>query len=159
MAITHQESAAFEKRIKACIAYDVVYDLWSTTSNQNPELKKLEGCSPKMMEEMMGFAAKNNSNLRWEFQNALWVFGLKLRNEIPETLKKYTLKGIADKIECPLLILVGEADQFISPEQVDELDNELKCYRTIHVFTHEEGAEEHCQEGIILYFIKLCLIG
>lgn len=140
-------AAAFDKRIRACIAYDVFYDLWNSTINQNPKLKKLEGRSPMMIETMMRFAEKRSSNLRWAIQNSLWVFGIEHRNEIPETLKKYTLKGIADKIDCPLLILVGEADHFVSPEQVDEFANELKCSKTIRVFTREEGAEEHCQEG------------
>lgn len=140
-------AAAFDKRIKACIAYDVFYDMWNSTINQNPQLKRLEGCSPEMIETMLKSAEEISSNLRWSIKNSLWAFGLKHRNKIPETLKKYTLKGIADKIDCPVLILVGEADHFVSPEQVDEFANELKCPKTIRVFTREEGAEEHCQEG------------
>jgi len=140
-------AAAFEKRIKACVAYDVFYDLWSSTINQNPKLKLLEGRSPAIIEIMIKFAGKINSNLRWGIQNSLWVFGLDHRSEIPDTIKKYSLRGIADKIDCPFLILVSEADHFVSPEQVDELVNELTCSNTIRVFTREEGAEEHCQEG------------
>ena len=46
-----------------------------------------------------------------------------------------------------MLILVGEADHFVSAEQVDELVKQLHCPSTVRIFTKREGAEEHCQEG------------
>lgn len=140
-------AAAFDKRIKACVAFDVFYDMWDLTVDKNPQLKILEGASQDKAEKMMEAAQQTSSNLRWAIQNAMWVFGLKNKNEIPETLKQYTLKGISDKIECPVLILAGEADHFVPAKQADEFANALKCSKTVCLFTHEEGAEEHCQVG------------
>ncbi|WP_261798151.1 alpha/beta hydrolase family protein [Brevibacillus massiliensis] len=140
-------AAAFEKRIKACIAYDVFYDLWEATVQRNPMLKQLEVLSAEEIEQVLKKAGQANSNLRWAIANSMWVFGLDKASKIPETLQQYSLKGIAQNISCPVLILAGESDHFVPLEQVDQFANELTCEKTIRIFTAEEGAEEHCQEG------------
>lgn len=140
-------AAAFDARISACIAYDVLYDVWISMLNKNPKLRIVERLSPVAAEFVINMAMKTNVSLRWLVQNALWVYGLKHPHELVKAVPQYTLRQVAGQIKCPMLILVGEADHFVSSEQVDEFSKRLTCPKTIRIFTKEEGAEEHCQEG------------
>lgn len=140
-------AAAFDKRISACIAFDVLYDVWTSMLNKNPKLRIVERISPAAAEFVMGMAMKTNISLRWMVQNALWVYGLEHRYELLKAVPQFTLREVAGQIKCPMLILVGEADHFVSAEQVDELVERLHCPSTVRIFTKREGAEEHCQEG------------
>ena len=79
--------------------------------------------------------------------NGKWVFGLEHRYELFEEMKKASLKGIAGKIKCPVLLTMGETDHFVSQDQLDSLLEEITAPKTVRVLTIEEGAEEHCQEG------------
>ena len=140
-------AAAFEERIKACIAFNVFYDTFDSTVNQNPQLAQVLQLPEEKREHMLALAEEHNSNLRWMLNNGKWVFGLKHRYELFEEMKKASLKGIAGKIKCPILLTIGETDHFVSKDQLEALLDEITAPKTIRVFTIEEGAEEHCQEG------------
>lgn len=140
-------AAAFEERIKACIAFNVFYDTFDSTLNQNPQLAQVLELPEHEREQMLALAEAHNSNLRWMLNNGKWVFGLKHRYELFEEMKKASLKGIAGRIQCPILLTMGETDHFVSQDQLEALLEEIKAPKTVRVFTIEEGAEEHCQEG------------
>lgn len=140
-------AAAFEDRIKACIAFNVFYDTFDSTLNQNPQLEKVLQLPVEQREHMLSVAEEHNSNLRWMLNNGKWVFGLENRYEVFEEMKKASLKGIAGKIKCPILLTMGETDHFVSTDQLEALLEEINAPKTVRVFTIEEGAEEHCQEG------------
>jgi alpha-beta hydrolase superfamily lysophospholipase len=140
-------AAAFNKRISACIAYDALYDMWTNMLDNNPKMQTAKRLSPAVVEFIMGLAMKTSISMRWTIQNSMWVFGLEHRYDLLKTVPQYTLREVAGHIECPMLILVGESDQLVSSKQSDELVKRLCCPFTVRVFTREEGAEEHCQEG------------
>jgi alpha-beta hydrolase superfamily lysophospholipase len=140
-------AAAFNKRISACIAYDALYDMWTNMLDNNPKMQTAKRLSPAVVEFIMGLAMKTSISMRWTIQNSMWVFGLEHRYDLLKTVPQYTLREVAGQIECPMLILVGESDQLVSYKQSDELVKRLCCPFTVRVFTREEGAEEHCQEG------------
>ncbi|PYE47620.1 alpha/beta hydrolase [Paenibacillus barcinonensis] len=140
-------AAAFEDRIKACIAFNVFYDTFDSTLNLNPQLAQVLQLPEEEREQMLAFAEQNNSNLRWMLNNGKWVFGLNHRYELFDEMKKASLKGIAGHIKCPILLTMGETDHFVSTDQLQALLDEIKAPKTVRVFTIEEGAEEHCQEG------------
>lgn len=60
--------------------------------------------------------------------------------------ENYYLKGIAEKIKCPTLVIDTENENFF-PGQAKALYDELECRKDFMLFTKEEGAEEHCQVG------------
>lgn len=140
-------AAAFDQRIKACIAFNIFYDTFDSTLNQNPQLAEVLKLPEDKREQMLAMAEEHNSNLRWMLNNGKWVFGLKHRYELFEEMKKASLKGIAGKIKCPVLLTMGETDHFVSQDQLDALLEEITAPKTVRVFTIGEGAEEHCQEG------------
>lgn len=140
-------AAAFEERIKACVAFNVFYDTFESTLNQNPQLSQVLQLPEEQREQMLAVAEQHNSNLRWMLNNGKWVFGLEHRYELFKEMKKASLRGIAGQIQCPVLLTMGETDHFVSQDQLQTLLEEIQAPKTVRVFTIEEGAEEHCQEG------------
>lgn len=86
-------AAAGEPRLKACIANCGPFD-WSTT------LPKM----PKVSQEM--FRVRSHS---------------KTIEECYERSKPYTLEGRSQNIKCPLLVIFGEGDRLIAPEEGERL--------------------------------------
>ena len=140
-------AAAFDERIKAVVTFNVFYDTYESTLNQNPQLKVLETLPNEKKEALLTMAEEKNPSLRWMINNGIWVMGLKHRYEVFDEMKKYTLRGVADKIKCPVLLTIGEADHFVSEDQLQQLTDSIQSPKTVYRFTREDGAEEHCQEG------------
>lgn len=140
-------AAAFDERIKAVVTFNVFYDTYESTLNQNPQLKVLETLPNEKKEALLAMAEEKNPSLRWMINNGIWVMGLKHRYEVFDEMKKYTLRGVADKIKCPVLLTIGEADHFVSEDQLQQLTDSIQSPKTVYRFTREDGAEGHCQEG------------
>src|SRR5262245_34066265 len=84
-------AAAFEPRLSACVAWGGAYDLGYGL--QLPRAK-----DPKALE------------------HGLKVFGAKDLEDGMAKIARYTLKGAADRIQCPTLIVTGEAEMaFMHP--------------------------------------------
>ena len=63
-----------------------------------------------------------------------------------EWSKKFTLEGVADKVQCPMLILHGENDRIVPVEEAKKLHERIGSNnKTLKIFTAEEGGAEHCQ--------------
>jgi hypothetical protein len=64
-------------------------------------------------------------------------------------LRPYTMKGLAEKIQCTMLVVDSEGDKDL-PGQAKQLFEALRCPKEYMLFTKEEGAEEHCQMGAVM---------
>ena len=63
-----------------------------------------------------------------------------------EWAKKFTLEGVADKVECPVLILHGENDRVVPLARRKKLYERVGSKnKTLKIFTEAEGGAEHCQ--------------
>ena len=63
-----------------------------------------------------------------------------------EWAKKFTLEGVADKVECPILILHGENDRVVPLAEAQKLYERVGSKnKTLKIFTEDEGGAEHCQ--------------
>ena len=63
-----------------------------------------------------------------------------------EWAKKFTLEGVAERIECAFLVLHGENDRIVPLEAAQTLYERVGSKRKhIRIFTAAEGAAEHCQ--------------
>lgn len=90
-------SAAHDNRIKACVAWAVIYD-FRTWDKMSPGLKD-------------GWA---------------YISGKKSWEEAREYFRSFTLKDSAPKISCPIFILQGELDDICPAEQAMWLANEVR---------------------------------
>lgn len=121
-------AAAFEKRFRCCVAWGAIWDYGESVS------RRLAGKGTEL------------SVPDWTDQ-LLWVFGKETVEEAAAVAKQFTLKGIADKITCPLLIVHGENDRQVP---LAHAENTFAAAvnspgRELKIFTLAEGGAEHCQ--------------
>ena len=143
-------AAAFEKRIKACIANGGVYDFHMAAGLKPPEEKALD--TPKGAEEIdqaIYEKMKSDPSFRWSIANGMFTFNARSPSDWLRMTRGYTLKNVAHKISCPTLIVDSEGDREM-PGQAPKLYGALTCPKDFLLFTNEEGAGEHCQMGAIL---------
>ena len=75
-----------------------------------------------------------------------WVVGAPDNETALEIAKKFDLEGVAQKVECPFLILHGENDRIVPIEAAHTLYAKLGSKnKELRIFTEEEGGAEHCQ--------------
>jgi hypothetical protein len=76
--------------------------------------------------------------------HGMWVFNATDPLDFIQKNKDYTLKDVAENIECPTLVLEAQMDHDFpgGPKKVYDV---LKCPKKYILFTAEEGAEDHCQ--------------
>jgi alpha-beta hydrolase superfamily lysophospholipase len=120
--------AAFERRYAACVAWGPHYDYHAVWQKRYAAMLK-----------------DGNSVATSHFQLP-WVLGVENMAVAMEKLKKFTLAGVAEKIECPLLITWGTEDK-LTPREIGEQLYAAAGSRdkTLKIFDRETGGFEHCQ--------------
>ena len=144
-------AAAFEKRIKACIANGGVYD-FHMTAHLTQDLEKYIDTQQgaEEIDKEIYARMKTNPSFRWIMANGMFTFHAKSPSEWLKMTRPYTMKDVVAKITCPILIVDSEGDKDM-PGQALKLYNALVSHRKdFMLFTKEEGAEEHCQIGALL---------
>jgi fermentation-respiration switch protein FrsA (DUF1100 family) len=119
-------AAAFEPRFAACVLYGAQYDYretWIRRLNIQP-----------------------GSPIAAPQHHLFDVLGVETWEEALATLEAFTLRGVAGRISCPFLIVHGEHDRQILPEDAAALYEEVGSpQKELRIFTDEEGGSAHCQ--------------
>lgn len=141
-------AAAFENRISACILYNGVYDGYDAFASGFPQSLRtaVENGNSNAVNTVIDILSDIDANLRFNMKHGMWTTGTNSPFELIQGSKKYTVKGIAQKIKCPTLVLEAEKDDSF-PGQPRMVYDALTCPKKYILFTSEEGAEEHCQSG------------
>jgi len=118
-------SAAFEKRLKACVAWGAQWDYQAVWRRR--------------------FEMAYMTALSVPPDHIQWVLNVKSIEEALEKLEKFKLGGVVEKITCPFLLVHGADDAQIPLEDAEA------CFRavgskdkTFKIFTAEEGGSQHC---------------
>jgi dipeptidyl aminopeptidase/acylaminoacyl peptidase len=120
---------AFEKRYSACVAYGAMH--WNMAQWVDTIRQAVKSDATKSAQS--------------HFQ-VPWVFGAKNLDEAVEMAKKFDLSEVAQRIECPFLVVHGENDRIVPLESARKLFAAVGSKRKeLKVFTAEEGGAEHCQ--------------
>lgn len=138
-------AAAYEHRLAACIANDGLF------SFQFGELGRGQSHGLDLSGDLRAQLGSMGTYIRWAVGNGLYTFKGRTFQELVEKTEPFTLEGAADKIKCPTLVCEAEADHFFAG-QPGRLFDALTCPKTFMTFTAEEGAEEHCHFGALLFF-------
>jgi dienelactone hydrolase len=121
--------AGMDKRYAGCIAFGAMHwemQTWLTESKSK-----------------LAADARKSSTSTFQFR---WVIGAPDNETALEWAAKFTLDGIAQQIECPVLILHGENDRIVPVEAAQTLYERVGAKnKTLRIFTAEEGGAEHCQ--------------
>jgi len=120
---------AFEKRYCACVAFGAMH--WSMET-------WVDGIRRAVRTD-----AKASAQSHFQVP---WAFGARDLDEAVEMAKRFSLAGIAGRIECPLLVVHGENDRIVPLDSAKQLYEAAGSKRKhLKVFTAAEGAAEHCQ--------------
>lgn len=143
-------AAAFEHRIAACVLNGGIFDFSENIYQSMPKevTNMLKGNTSGFNQAITSEMARS-VNINWFFNNAMWTMQIETPAEVMKTLKQYTLKGIAEKITCPTLVVDSEDDLFLKG-QPQKVFDQLKCPKTLLKFTPETTAQAHCQMGAIM---------
>jgi alpha-beta hydrolase superfamily lysophospholipase len=121
-------AVAFEKRYKAVVAWGGHYDYHAAWQ------VRWEGIKAN---------AKGSATSHFQLP---WVLGVENMDVAMEKMKKFTLEGVAGKIECPILIAHGGSDLLTPPSIARQLyDNVGSRDKTLKIFSAEEGGDHHVQ--------------
>ena len=120
--------AAFEKRYAAAVAWGAHYDYHDVWVKRRVHMEA---------------GGKNASSAMFQLP---WVLGTPDMDSAMEKVKKFTLEGVADKIECPILIIHGEHDTIVPVAIAHQLNAAVTRSRkkTFKVFGIADGGSEHC---------------
>jgi pimeloyl-ACP methyl ester carboxylesterase len=141
-------AAAFEKRLKLLIANPGVYD-WSRTYTDflaafDPDLASLPEKDPEAFNQVIAQVGVQNALIAWGIKDSMWRHGAATPAQLMAEIKKYTLRGLAERITAKTLVIDGEAEEF---GQAKELYDALKCPKDYMLFTAAEAAQLHVQTG------------
>jgi fermentation-respiration switch protein FrsA (DUF1100 family) len=121
-------AAAFEKRLKCCIAWGALWDFSVYFEKAYAKVATAPSV-PDMV------------------SHGMWVMGQDTAEGALEVSRKMTLEPVADRITCPLLVAHGENDRqvplWMAERTIEAAVNSPN--RKLKVFTLEEGGAEHCQ--------------
>jgi len=121
--------AGMDKRYAGCIALGAMY--WDMQDWLTHSKSKLAA------------DARQSSTSIFQFR---WVVGAPDDATALEVAKRFSLEGIAQQIECPVLITHGEDDRVVPLAEAKTLYEKVGAKnKTLRIFAAEEGGAEHCQ--------------
>ena len=147
-------AASSEHRLAACVADPGQFDLFDAAMSRVPEemreaLLRNDPAVDAFLEKMMQGDAR-----RFFIAARMRAYGAKSLKEFLLMQREYTLKGLAEKIECPTLVCDNVADA-IAGGQAKQLYDALGCPKDYVEFTAEEGADGHCEGGAQVLFHRV----
>ncbi|MET8997793.1 alpha/beta fold hydrolase [Amycolatopsis sp. NPDC004169] len=149
-------AAAFEHRLAAVVAVDGVYDAGAAVTSVLPWpraeiVRRARAPHDEEFDALLAAGREQSSTLRWACDHGRYVLGAATDREFIAKYLEYTLEdGIAEKVECPVLVCEAADDLFFGGEKETEprrLYEHLKAPKTLLTFTAEEGADAHCHVG------------
>jgi dienelactone hydrolase len=141
-------AAAFEPRIAAVVTIDGLFDGYEAVRNLlTDELKALlDAGDADAFNRGVWEAMAGAPGIRWYVEHGLWCFRVSDPYEFFVSAQPYTLEGVAERIECPVLVC-DAADDHLNPGQAKKLAAALGERATLRSFTAKESAGAHSHPG------------
>ncbi len=136
-------AAAFDERLSACILNDGVFDLSESFIGKYRN-SPLEAIVSRTNSDLVNVAMLTtmglNTSARWAFTHGLWTFGANTPFELLQKCKEFTLKGIANKIKCPTLVMESQEDVSFPGQP------KISCHvhKNIFYLLQKRGVGNHC---------------
>lgn len=122
--------AAMDQRFKACVTWGAIWDYHASW------VRRLE----KIREAALPVPA----------DHLLWACGVDNYEDALKKIEGFRLDGIAQKVQCPFLLLHGTADAQVPMSDAQKLFDAIGSKdKTFRVFTEEEGGAQHCQRDYL----------
>lgn len=146
-------AAAFEKRVKKVICFDIFYcgmDVITRSKEYREEIEKmLDNNERDKINELMLLKMRDDIDFNWKICKGMDNTGTQTPFEFLKAIQFHTMAGIENMIDQDLLLLASEEDQYVPVEAMTLLENNLVNAKSItkKIFTKETGGEQHCQAG------------
>ncbi|MDF1847295.1 MAG: alpha/beta fold hydrolase [Parvibaculaceae bacterium] len=148
-------AAAFDKRIRRVVAYDVLEDfLGCLSAKLDPGAQKLLALLMRMrarhtINTLMSGVIKKDEFARWAFGHGMHVSGTTMPYDYLKWVESFTTAPFAPLIDQDFLLLGGAEDHLVPLPQFFSQANNLPNVRslTTRLFTDKEHASSHCQVG------------
>lgn len=134
-----------ERRIAACIVDPGIFDASGNFEAKfNSFMTKFPDLHDAPIEQALVHLMKTDENLRFMLESRKWRFGAQTIEEMLDKTCAYTLAGLVEKIQCPMLICDNTLE-YITLGQAKKLYDQLQCKKQYILFNDEEGTGGHCQ--------------
>jgi dienelactone hydrolase len=147
-------AAVFEHRLAGCIANSGIYDFMGFRSGEDIDQETFFSVVASMPEAqyqaMSVQMMEKSSQMSWAIKHGVYVFGAKDSRDFILKSKDYYLGGLASQIQCPMLVTDSNSEDNFRG-QAKQLYDALCCRKNYILFSEEDGAQEHCQEGAKLF--------
>ena len=145
-------AAAFEKRIKICVANPGVLN-WGASIYQQlnilaPELMQIYEENAQTFDIAVTEVMKDSALLRWGFKDMMWKHAASSPSDLLVKLSDFNNESIVEKITCQTLVMDGEAEAFSTGES-KKLFDALKAPKDYMLFKAEDTGLVHVQTGAL----------
>lgn len=148
-------SAAYDKRITAAAAYDVMDNGLEVMTNIFPEpIRSAIRLSHKyhwqgVLNKLVIIIRKKSILADWAISQGLHITGTKTPYEFFQSISFHNLALTAELLTQDILLLAGAEDHYIPRNQFYRLKSSIHNAKslTCRLFTKAEGGEQHCQIG------------
>ena len=148
-------AAAFDKRIRRVVAYDVLEDfLGCLSAKLDPGAQKLLAFlmrirARRTINTLMSGVIKKDEFARWAFGHGMHVSGTTMPYDYLKWVESFTTAPFAPLIDQDFLLLGGAEDHLVPLPQFFSQANNVPNVRslTTRLFTDKEHASSHCQVG------------
>lgn len=148
-------AAAFDKRIKNVICYDIFYSgldmmLNRLSKEEGQKLTTLLKANQKLIiNKVFKDKMKESIDLNWKIKHGMYITGTKTPYDFLKSIEKHNMSNFIDKINQNILLLAGENDQYVPIQRMEQIKKELINAKSVtsRVYTKEEGGDQHCQVG------------
>lgn len=145
-------AAAFDERIAAVISNGLVVDVYEAWFGIWP--RWLQRASHRNFDRVFHLFERLSSQVRASTSLFYKLLGVDTPSAMMQAWKPFNVKGLADRVKCPVLVITGEAEyaeQQLGPliRSIGQFLRDLKAPAWFHEFTYEEDgwAASHCQIG------------
>jgi hypothetical protein len=137
---------AFETRIAAGVADPGVLDVSEPWLHNLPKFVRdiLDSGNQAQFDQMIHMGTASNARARMMLRFRMRPFGTTSFYDAFHRVRAYNMADVASRIRCPMLITDPEGEQFF-PGQAQKLYDALTCKKAIVRFTHDQGADQHCE--------------
>jgi pimeloyl-ACP methyl ester carboxylesterase len=150
-------AAAFDKRIKNVICYDIFYKGLDVFANRMPDdvfnklMILLKTHQKLILNKVLNEKMKGNIDLTWKIKHGMYITGTNSPYDFLKSVQQHDLSKITDKITQNILLLAGENDQYVPVARLEQIKAELVNAKSVtaKIFTKVEGGDQHCQVGNI----------
>ena len=141
-------AAAFEKRLKVCVADPGVLSwreiFYGFFDSFDPSLNGLWRRDPEAFDQQMWELAGRIPFIDWGIKDSMWKHGVKTPSKLMAAMEPYTNEAIISEITCRVLVMDGTVDDFSQGRQFYDA---LTCPKDYMLFTDEDAGLQHCQVG------------